>query len=63
MDIALGWADGFTWGASWRAGYEHALTNHFSWSAGFEYIILRNEETDQNVLMQYRLTLGLGVMF
>lgn len=63
MDIAFGWADGFTWGASWRAGYEHALTNHFSWSAGFEYIILRNEETDQNVLMQYRLTLGLGVMF
>ena len=62
-DILLGWGDGFCWGASWRLGYQHALSRHLFWSAGVESVILRNEDLDREVLKQYRLSLGIGVSF
>ena len=62
-DIVLGFCRGFLWGASWRVGYAHSLSRFFSWSAGYENIVLNSVAESKEVLVQHRLSVGIGVMF
>lgn len=62
-DLVLGYGDGFLWGGSWRAGYRHYISRHFSWSLGVEYSVMRDEGLDLEVLRQYRALCSVGVMF
>lgn len=62
-DLVLGFCDGFVWGASWRAGYAHNISRSISWSIGYENIILNSIQDKKDLLIQHRLTIGIGVMF
>ena len=62
-DLVLGFCDGFVWGASWRAGYAHNISRSISWSIGYENIILNSIQEKKDLLIQHRLTIGIGVMF
>ena len=62
-DLVLGFCDGFVWGASWRAGYAHNISRSISWSIGYENIILNSIQDKKELLIQHRLTIGIGVMF
>lgn len=62
-DLVLGFCDGFVWGASWRAGYAHNISRSISWSIGYENIILNSMQEKKDLLIQHRLTIGIGVMF
>ena len=62
-DLVLGFCDGFVWGASWRAGYAHNISRSISWSIGYENIILNSIQDRKDLLIQHRLTIGIGVMF
>ena len=63
VDLVLGFCDGFVWGASWRAGYAHNISRSISWSIGYENIILNSIQEKKDLLIQHRLTIGIGVMF
>lgn len=62
-DLLLGYCGGFVWGASWRAGYAHNISRSISWSIGYENIILNSIQEKKDLLIQHRLSIGIGVMF
>ena len=62
-DLLLGCCGGFVWGASWRAGYAHNISRSISWSIGYKNIILNTIQEKKDLLIQHRLSIGIGVMF
>ena len=62
-DLLLGYCGGFVWGASWRAGYAHNISRSISWSIGYENIRLNSIQEKKDLLIQHRLSIGIGVMF